>query len=116
MDQEILQRARQVLKERNLHGVLTGNPASVAWLSGGYAPSPLSGPNPFEGGPPLLWLDADRLVLLVSDAEQGAAATGAETVAYVSYQAEGPLAPRQLQAESVRGFLHSLSRQGPIGI
>src|SRR5260221_9618674 len=99
MDQEILARARQALGESGIRGALLGNPASVTWLTG-YAPPILYGPSPFEGGPALVWLDPERVILLVSDAEQGAAAaTGAEGRAYVGYQIEGRLRPAEALAE-----------------
>src|SRR5947208_10472267 len=104
MDQEILAKARLALKERNLRGALLSDPFTVTWLTG-YAAPILTGPNPFEGGPALTWLDPERVVLLVSDAEQGAAAaTGAETVIYVGYQIESRLQPVKAQAESLRSF------------
>lgn len=62
MDLQILSRARQALKAQNLDGVLLANPATVTWLTG-YAPPILHGPSPFEGGPPLVWLDGERVVL-----------------------------------------------------
>src|SRR5258706_12187772 len=107
MDQEILAKARLALKEKNLRGALLSDPFSMTWLTG-YAAPILTGPNPFEGGPALAWLDPERIVLLVSDAEQGAAAvTGAETVVYTSYQTESRLQPGKEQAEQLRRLINT---------
>jgi Xaa-Pro dipeptidase len=105
MDQEILARARQTLAELEILGALLSNPATVTWLTG-YAPPILYGPSPFDGGPALVWLDPERVVLMVSDAEQGAAtATGAEVRVYVGYQTESRLRPAEALAECLADLL-----------
>ncbi len=76
----------------------------------GYAPPILYGPSPFEGGPALLWLDPERIILLVSDAEQGAAnATGAAVRVYVGYQTESRLRPTEALADCLADLLRTVS-------
>jgi Xaa-Pro dipeptidase len=109
MDQEILARARQALADLGVQGALLSSPATVTWLTG-YAPPILYGPSPFEGGPALAWLDPERVALLVSDAEQGAAtATGAEVRVYVGYQIEGKLRPAEALAACLGDLLGEVS-------
>ncbi len=109
MDQEIITSARQALAARDIRGALLGSPATVTWLTG-YAPPILYGPSPFEGGPALVWLDPERVILLVSDAEQSAAvATGAEVRVYVGYQTEGRLRPAEALAECLADLLREVS-------
>ncbi len=116
MDQEILSRAREVLRTRNLNGILLTEPASVTWLTG-YAAPLLTGPSPFEGGSALAWLDPERVVLVVSDAEQSAAeATGAEVSTYVGYQIEENLDPGHRMQIHLDSFLRSLNPVGNIGV
>src|SRR5690242_2356992 len=116
MDQEVLARARKTLAGMGIRGALLSNPATVTWLTG-YAPPILYGPSPFEGGPALVWLDPDRVILLVSDAEQGAAtATGAEVRVYTGYQIESQLRPAEALAECLAGMLREVSTNAPGGI
>jgi Xaa-Pro aminopeptidase len=118
MDQEILDKGRGFLRQAGLKGAMLAHPASVIWLTG-YAPPILHGPSPFEGGPALLWLDSERVLLLVSDMEQSAAAaTGAEVVTYPSYQIESPLRPLVAQADALTAMLGTLTvpAHGKIGI
>lgn len=65
MQIELVERARLVLRQNNLQGALLSNPFNVAWL-GQHFPSAIGGPDPFEGGPALLWLGLDEAVLLVA--------------------------------------------------
>lgn len=108
MDADILNKAREHLRRQGWHGAILANPATITWLTG-YAPPILSGPSPFEGSAGLAWVDAERVILLVSDLEQaGAAATGAEVAAYVGYQIDSPLTPTARQADAFAALLTKL--------
>lgn len=108
VDEHNVGRAQEAFAALGVRGALLGNPATITWLTG-YAPPIISGPNPFEGGPAVAWIDPERVILLVSDAEQGSAATtGAEVITYGSYQIESPLQPIKLQTDALLGLLRQI--------
>jgi Xaa-Pro dipeptidase len=118
MEEQTLLRARRALRERGLQGVMLSNPATITWLTG-YAPPILSGPSPFEGGSALAWLDMEKVIVLVSDTEQGSAgATGAQTIPYLSYQIDGPLNPLGLMLDAFDAMLEAAKppKEGKIGL
>lgn len=59
--------ARHAMQERQLSAALFAHPATITWLTG-FAPPVQLGPNPFAGGPPLLWYEEGRFTLIVVDA------------------------------------------------
>ncbi len=59
--------ARRALQERQLSAALFADAATITWLTG-FAPPIQLGPNPFAGGPPLLWYEEGRFTLVVVDA------------------------------------------------
>jgi len=105
MNQYALERLSQWMKEQDLGAILLSNPFNVTWLTG-YTPPIQTGPSPFEGGPALLWLRGDRLVLLTSDMESGSArSSGIEVQDYVAYTIEAPIAGSLNQAAALRALL-----------
>jgi Xaa-Pro aminopeptidase len=105
MNQHALKRIGDWMKEQDLAAALLSNPFNITWLTG-YAPPIQTGPSPFEGGPALFWLRGDRLVMLTSDMESGAArASGVEVQDYVAYTIEAPIAGSHNQAEALRALL-----------
>ena len=116
LDEVILNKARRALQELRVDAALLDEQTSIAWITG-YAPQVIHGPNPFEAGGPLLWLDRDRVILLVSDAEQLAvAASGAETITYMGYQIDGPLRPVEAMLGAFENLLATVSRPHRLGI
>jgi len=105
MNQHALERLGKLMTEQGLAAVLLSNPFNVTWLTG-YAPPIQTGPSPFEGGPALLWQRGDRLVLLTSDMESGAARlSGIEVQDYIAYTIEAPITGSHNQAEALRLLL-----------
>ena len=117
MDAFNLDRFGEDLRSRNLQAALISNPATITWLTG-YAPPIQTGPNPFEGGPALGWWQGDELVLILSDAEAGAASSvGAKTRDYLSYSIEEPMLGAKHQAEVLRKVLdNAVLHKGNVGV
>ena len=67
MHEEQRNLARRALQERQLSAALFADAATVTWLTG-FAPPVQLGPNPFAGGPPLLWYEDGCFTLVVVDA------------------------------------------------
>ena len=116
LDEVILNKARRALQELRVDAALLDEQTTIAWITG-YASQVIHGPNPFEAGGPLLWLDNDRVILLVSDAEQTpAAASGAETITYAGYQIDGPLRPVEAMLDAFENLMATVSRPRRLGI
>jgi Xaa-Pro dipeptidase len=82
--------------------VVLSDPFSVTWLTG-FAPDALWGPSPFAASPVAV-VEPGRVRLLVSsDEEEAAAATGCEVLAYEGFTT-GRLDPHGNQAELLRGL------------
>ncbi len=95
MHQEQRQRTHDLLQERGVKRALFAKPESVKWLTGFVAPVQ-TGPNPFAGGPPLVWYEEGHFVLVVVDEfSKRAAAFAAEPnctlETYVGYTLDAPL-------------------------
>lgn len=91
MHAEQRQRAHEQLKSRGVAWALFANPASVTWLTGFATPVP-GGPNPFAGGPPLLWYAAGDWTLIVIDGHAAVAqASGIEVISYLGYTIDAPI-------------------------
>src|SRR5206468_8229657 len=70
---------------------LFASPASVTWLTG-FTPPMQTGPNPFAGGPPLVWYAGGEWTLIVLDGHAEAALTsGCRVVSYLGYTIEAPI-------------------------
>jgi Xaa-Pro dipeptidase len=117
MDAFNFDRFNEFLQSQHLQAALLSNPATITWLTG-YAPPIQTGPNPFEGGPPIGWWHDGELALILSDAEAGAAsAVGAITYDYLSYSIEEPMLGAKHQAAVLRNVLDSAaSLKGNVGI
>lgn len=117
MNPTSLERLGAFLKEKQLAAALLTQPASLTWLTG-YAPPIQTGPNPFEGGPALAWVQDGRVTLVLSDMEAGAArASGAEVVDYLAYSIDAPAAGFSNQAAALARALAPLaSLRGAVGV
>jgi Xaa-Pro dipeptidase len=117
MNQQALERLRQWMKDQDLEAVLLSNPFNVTWLTG-YAAPVQTGPSPFEGGPALVWLAGDELIMLTSDMESPAArACAAEGRDYASYTIEAPIAGSYNMAQALGELLRPYATiSGFIGI
>lgn len=91
MHDEQRQRAHDLLRARGIERALFASPASVTWLTGFAAPVQL-GPNPFAGGPALVWYAGGEWTLIVLDGyAEAAAASGCALVSYLGYTIEQPI-------------------------
>lgn len=117
MQSEILERARHALNQKNLHGALLANPFTVAWVSAHF-PSAIGGPDPFEGGPALLWLGQDTVVLLVSGADKTMTRKdGFIEWTYMGYTVAEPAHPTANLAEALRELLYEyVPAKGLLGV
>ncbi len=117
MNLPALSRFAEFCEENKLSSALLSNPATITWLTG-YAAPIQTGPNPFEGGPPLGWWQHGVLALLLSDSEAAAARTvGVETRDYVAYTMDGPAAGFRNQSAALKELLSSSSGvQARVGV
>lgn len=91
MHEEQRRRAHDLLRAAGVERALFASPASVTWLTGFAAPVQL-GPNPFAGGPPLLWYAGGEWTLIVLDSYVAAAgASGCAVAGYLGYTIEQPI-------------------------
>lgn len=119
MHEEQRQRTRALLHERGIHQTLFANPATVKWLTGFAWPIQL-GPNPFAGGPPLVWQQEDRFTLIVVDGYEAAAADFAtkpdcDVVGYSGYTVDEPIAGGQNLVNTLEAVLADSIEQGSRG-
>ncbi len=102
MHEEQRQRAHELLRAQRIERALFSTAASVCWLTG-FAPPVQLGPNPFAGGPPLVWYTAGEWTLIVLDAHAEAAATSAiPVVSYLGYTIDAPIAGSDHLAAALR--------------
>jgi Xaa-Pro aminopeptidase len=95
MHTEQRQRTYELLRARGLSRALFAHPHSITWLTG-FAPAVQLGPNPFAGGPPLLWVEDGHFTLLIMDGLAGAAGALADepdcdVVTYPGYTYQQPI-------------------------
>lgn len=121
MHAEQRQRATSFLRDKNIHQALFARRESVLWLTG-FAPPVQLGPNPFQGGPPLLWFEDGRFTLILLDgfasaAEPFATQPDCQLLTYSGYTIERPPDGLGRLAETWQKFLthHQHSNQ-PIGV
>ncbi len=55
-----------VLQNRGIERALFTHPASITWLTGFAAPLQ-TGPSPFSGGPPLVWVEEGQFTLIIQE-------------------------------------------------
>lgn len=92
-DPEILHRARLALRAQQLEGALIANPFNVGWLTGHFARA-IGGPDPFVGGPALVWLGLDEILLLIAGIQEATTQSGEVIVqTYIGYSVQLPLDP-----------------------
>ena len=123
MHQEQRQRARDLLKAKGIDRALFANFNSVKWLTG-FTPTLQTGPNPFAGGPPLVWYEDGHFTLIVVDSFAAAAeAFGREPdgalITYLGYTIEQPIAGPSRLSEAFRDTLRrgqSGQRSGIVGV
>jgi Xaa-Pro aminopeptidase len=107
METELITRA---LEAAGRDVLVASDPFTVTWLTG-FAPDALWGPQPFAVGP-LAVAEPGRVRLVVSsDEEAAAAATGCEVVAYEGFTI-GPLDPHGGRREALAG----LGLRGPLAV
>jgi Xaa-Pro aminopeptidase len=91
MHEEQRQAAHDYLQSQGLDRALFASPASVTWLTGFAAPVQI-GPNPFAGGPPLVWYAGGEWTLIVLDSYvEAAQASGCAVIGYLGYTIEQPI-------------------------
>ena len=112
-----LDRLHKAFNDLHLEAALLSHPATLTWLTG-YAPPIQTGPSPFEGGPALGWWQGGELTLILSDAEASAAQQNdVNTVEYLSYTIEEPIAGMRRQVEALRQFLATTpTPKGKVGV
>ena len=109
-------KAKTYFAAQGIDRALLASPASVTWLTGFVAPIEV-GPNPFQGGPPMLWFEQGNWVLIVVKGLASAAAAfakepGCAVLSYEGYTIQGPLSGRTQLLEAMR----SLSRNPASGM
>ncbi len=117
MDAEIIARVRAWLKEQRLVGALVSDPFNVGWLTGHF-PSATGGPDPFAGGPAVVWVSMGKLVLLVAGAEAASRAEG-ELLrrTYIGYSVERTFDPAARLREEFQVLVNEqLPPRGNVGI
>ncbi|NJN18675.1 MAG: aminopeptidase P family protein [Oscillochloris sp.] len=116
MHNEQRERAQHALQARKIERALFAARASVLWLSG-FAPPVNLGPNPFAGGPPLIWYAGGTWTLLVMESQAADAATsGLPLVTYPDYTIAAPITSATNLAAVLRETTAADSAKGPIGV
>lgn len=117
LHQEQRERAHTYLKASGVTGALFASPLSVAWLTG-FAPPVQLGPDPFAGGPTLVWYEDGQFVLIVLDSYAAdAAVSGCPVVTYRGYTIEGPVAGAGQLATALRTVVETVGvRGGTLGV
>jgi Xaa-Pro dipeptidase len=114
MHEEQRQRAHDYLKARGIAQALFASSASVTWLTGFASPVQL-GPNPFAGGPPLVWYAGGEWTLIVLDSHAAAAAaSGIPVVSYLGYTIEAPIAGADQLLAALRSTVGNIA--GRVGV
>lgn len=117
MHEEQRQRAHQHLTAQGIAHALFASPANVTWLTG-FAPPVQTGPNPFAGGPPLVWYAYGEWTLIVLDSyASAAAASGCPVESYLGYTIEAPVAGAVHLAAALRKVVGAYgARNGQLGV
>jgi Xaa-Pro dipeptidase len=106
---------RKLLKEKGVELALFANPFSIKWLTG-FAPPVQVGPDPFAGGPPLIWYEGGSFTLFAVDHLAEAAASFARqqncrVVGYPGNTVDQPLAGAQRLAAALRQTVSAVGVQ-----
>ena len=105
MNTENLARLNDWLRAHDYDGALLANPFTLTWLTG-YAPPIETGPDPFSGGPALVWVRAGEISVVASDAEASALrALGVTVQEYVGYTIQEPLTCAERMATALSEML-----------
>jgi Xaa-Pro aminopeptidase len=116
MHTEQRERAQALLARQGVERALFASRASLLWLTG-FAPPVNLGPNPFAGGPPLLWYAGGTWTLIVMDGHAAiAAATGLPLVSYLGYTTEAPIASAANLAAALRDTVAGDAARGAVGV
>jgi Xaa-Pro aminopeptidase len=116
-DPEILHRARAAVKAEQLQGAPLANPFNVGWLTGHF-PRAIGGPDPFMGGPALVWLGLEQVVLLIAGNMEGTTRSGNLTIqTYVGYSGQALVDPQANLRHSLENILKQyVPAQGHVGV
>ena len=107
MHEEQRQRTHDLLRKRGLEYALFSSAPAVTWLTG-FTPPILTGPNPFAGGPALVWYASGEWTLLVLDNHADAARkTGCAVVSYPGYTISAPIESQSQLFKTLRSILDS---------
>ena len=95
MHQEQRKKAADYFAGHGIERALIAAPASVKWLTGFAAPVEV-GPNPFQGGPPIVWYESGAFTLVIVEglaeaAAEFAAEPGCRIAAYEGYSIQAPM-------------------------
>lgn len=117
MDAFNLARFEAFLKTNGYDAAVLSSPASITWITG-YAPPIQTGPNPFEGGPALIWFHDGRLSVTLNDWEAGFFEnSGVQVFAYTGYTLDGPVSAVEKQAAALAEmFLDARSLQARVAV
>jgi Xaa-Pro dipeptidase len=109
-------RAQHLLAARGVERALFAGRAAVLWLTG-FAPPVNLGPNPFAGGPALVWYAGGTWTLIVMDGHAAAAATcGIPVVSYADYTITEPITSAANLASALRSATAADAAGSPIGV
>ena len=116
MHQEQRKKAAEYFSSHGIERALIASPASVKWLTGFAAPIEV-GPNPFQGGPPIVWYEAGIFTLVVVEGLAAAAAAfaalpGCRIVTYEGYTIQAPITGH-LHLAAALGALVGAHRENP---
>ncbi|NDJ52232.1 MAG: aminopeptidase P family protein [Chloroflexi bacterium] len=115
MNLAALDRLNDLSRSLKLDALLLSDVHSLAWLTG-YAPAIQSGPNPFDAGPGLGWLEEGELQIITSDGDAaGFLAQGASVRTYPGFTLDHPLDPVEKQMTVLDELWHHISSR-PIRI
>ncbi len=105
-----------LLKSKGVNAALFANPASITWLTG-FAPIIETGPQPYSGGPALVWYLGGEFNLIVMDSETvDHNSMGISTLKYAGYTYETPFAGVENLANLIKGLVDGTANlHGKIG-
>ena len=110
MNIENLARLNDWLRAHDYDGALLANPFMLTWLTG-YAPPIETGPDPFAGGPALVWVHGGEIAVVASDAEAPTLrALGVNVQEYVGYTIQEPLTCAERRAAALSEMLGSAKK------
>jgi Xaa-Pro dipeptidase len=116
MHQEQRQRTHELLKSKGIERAIFANFSSVKWLTG-FTPTLQTGPNPFAGGPPLVWYEEGHYTLFIIDSFAGDAAAfdqepDGTVVSYQGYTIQQPITGPENLARALQEVIAQSKRTG----